>query len=763
MNGSISKAALLTGLSRTTLVACALFAGRAVAADAEAAASPAVGVEEVIVTAQRREENVQNVGISISALSGQSIQRSGAVLSTDLINSVPNVNVKQSFGPGANANYAIRGVGQTDFLDASESPVAVYIDDVYLVPTSAGSFPLYDLDRVEVLRGPQGTLFGRNSTAGLIHFISRRPEDDFGASVNVGYGSHNDINAGGFINVPLSDSLSARLSANMHHNDGWQRNALRLQPRAGEINTDSVRGQVMYKSGNITNVVKVSYDHAAGHSQAYIKTVQGPTNPVTGNIAQAPPGALDPYGQPTYTSPANDDISKLRHSNSLIAENRLEWDLGWATLTSVTAYNSLDKDLLSDCDGGPLHICAASFPLKSKQFSQEVRAFGDTNGYRWTLGAYYLVHRINAFDIGVIGLPPSAGGIYISTESNFKQNAHSYAVYGNIEKDLSDKITILAGLRLSRDLKTIDQLSGTYTGVPAFSAAGFASFPQVRRPVHSATLSQLAFNVTNFPDLARELVDDWSGKLEINYKPVDGIMLYVSESRGVKAPGFNAGTIGAPPPSAVPFKAERLYATEVGIKSQYFDNRLRINGAAFYYDYKNYQSQALVGLASVTTNVDGRVYGIDAEMVAKPTDKLTVSLSGGLLDTKTFDLKNAAGRVADRHFTRAPPWSLEATVRYEQPVFDGGGNLGFQVSVTAKAAQFDNPGNEDISRIPPYTIANLRVDYTDAAKRYVVSAYLNNFTHERYRISSGTSLFGTGIYQIGRPVWGGVSLTYNFF
>jgi len=763
MNSSISRSALLAGLSRATLVVCALFAGPAAAADLDAAASPAASqVEEVIVTAQRREENVQNVGISISALSAQAIQRSGATLSTDLINSVPNVNVKQSFGPGANANYSIRGVGQTDFLDASESPVAVYIDDVYLVPTAAGSFPLYDLDRVEVLRGPQGTLFGRNSTAGLIHFVSRRPDDHFDASVNVGYGSHNEINAGGFLNVLLSDSWFVRVAANTHHNDGWQKNALNLQPRAGEIDTDSVRGQVMYKSGAITNIVKVSYDHASGHSQAYIKTVQGPTDPVTGNIAQAPRGVLDPYGQPTYSSPANNDESKLRHSNSLIVEDHLEWDLGWAKLTSVTAYNHLDKDLISDCDGGPLHICAASFPLNSKQFSQEVRAFGDTSGYRWTLGAFYLVHRINAFDVGVIGLPPSSGSIYISTESNFKQNAHSYAVYGDVEKDLSDKLTVLVGLRLSRDLKTIDQYSGTFTGVPPFSAAGFASFPNVRRPVHSMTLSQLAFTVANYPDLARELVDDWSGKLEINYKPVEGVLLYASESRGVKAPGFNAGTIGAPPPSAVPFKAEQLYATEVGIKSQYFDNRLRINGAAFYYDYKNYQSQALVGLASVTTNVNGRVYGVDAEIVGKPTENLTVQLSGGLLDTKTYDLKNAAGRIADRHFTHAPPWSAEAMVRYEQPVFNGAGNLGVQVSVTAKAAQYDNPGNEDISRIPSYTIANLRVDYTDAAKKYVLSAWLNNFTDERYRISTGTSLFGTGIYQIGRPVWGGVSLTYNF-
>ena len=202
-------------------------------------------LEEVVVTATKREQGLSDIGISVTSISGREMSALGLNETIEIVAAVPNLVNASVFGPGSNTNFSIRGVAQNDFNDGTESPNALYVDEVYLVPTGAGSFPLYDMDRVEVLRGPQGTFFGRNSTGGLIHFISQKPTDEFAGSISTSYGSHEEYTFEGMLNIPLGDAGALRISGKLKDNDGWIDNISGNQPDAGQVKTESLRAQLL--------------------------------------------------------------------------------------------------------------------------------------------------------------------------------------------------------------------------------------------------------------------------------------------------------------------------------------------------------------------------------------------------------------------------------------------------------------------------------------------------------------------------------------
>ena len=362
-------------------------------------------LQEITVTAQKREQNLSDVGISVSVLGGATLEQLGITDSTAIVSAIPNMENLPVYGPGTNANYSIRGVAQNDYNDGTESPVASYIDEVYLVPTGASSFNLHDMERVEVLRGPQGTLFGRNSTAGLIHFITAKPVFDAFASGSVQIGSNDTRQATGVVNVPLGEVLALRISGQIHRNDGWIDNISGTQPDAGEMKTESIRGQLLFKPNEtFRNLAKISYDNAHGATVGNFHEVTA-LNPANGDQFlvgpnQNPYGTgnqRDVFGFPNIGSKETFDSGspeRLRKGRSILASNRLDIDLGRVSITSVTGYNKYRRDQLQDCDGTQGRICQAHFNSFSNQFSQELRGFADLDGLRITAGLYFLSHKI---------------------------------------------------------------------------------------------------------------------------------------------------------------------------------------------------------------------------------------------------------------------------------------------------------------------------------------------------------------------------------
>ncbi len=542
-------------------------------------------LDEIIVTATKRAQKLSDVGVSVTSVSGDALAAMGITDSVGITATVPNLVNASVFGPGSNTNFAIRGISQNDFNDGTESPIATYVDDVYLVPTGAGSFPLYDMERVEVLRGPQGTLFGRNSTGGLIHFISAKPSDAFLASASASYGSFNERTVSGILNLPLGDIADLRVSGRYQNNDGWIRNITGNQPKSGQIETHSIRGQLLLKpSSNFTSLFKVSFDKASGFASNIFRQAIG-IDAVTGDQFVLRPDQ-DFYGTGagndmfgvgsagTADTADNGQFRKLKGSTSFIAQNTTSLKISdEITLTSVSAFNHYKRNQTEDCDGTQARICATHYQNGSKQFSQELRAFGDMGSLRWTLGAYYLNQRSTQSVIAPLFLDvfPLAVGV------DAQLNAKGYAAFANVEYDLSPTLTVIGGYRWARDVKSIQQRNGLYFANN--SADPFLGYENDVNPysLFGATLAENLYTDATANGANRFARNGWSGKVEVDYKPQSGTLLYASFSRGLKSAGFNNGILSVGlPASDLAFDPETLLAYEVGFKSSFWDRKASV-------------------------------------------------------------------------------------------------------------------------------------------------------------------------------------------
>ena len=755
----------------------ALMASAACAQDAEADArtsssARSAEIDEIIVTATRREQKLSEVGVSVTSVGGETLANMSIIDSIGITAAVPNLVNASVFGPGSNTNFSIRGVSQNDFNDGTESPIATYVDEVYLVPTGAGSFPLFDMERVEVLRGPQGTLFGRNSTGGLINFISARPTDELTASVFGSYGSFNERIVQGIVNIPIGDIAALRISGRYQNNDGWIKNLTGNQPTGGQLETQSIRGQLLLKPGsNFTSLFKVSYEKASGFSSNIFRQPIG-IDAVTGDQFLLRPDqdfygngpGTDAFGVGSEGGPDfadNGQLRKLKGSTSLIIQNTTNWNVtDQITLTSITAFNEYRRNQTEDCDGTQARICATHYQNGSNQFSQEIRLFGNMDALRWTLGAYYLNQRSTQSVIVPLYLDVSP----IALGVNARLNAKGYAAFANIEYDLSSKLTLIGGYRWSRDEKALQQRNGFY--LAANAADPFRGYEDDIDPysLFGTTVAENLYTDATANGANRLGVNGWSGKLELDYKPQPGTLLYASVSRGLKSAGFNNGIISVGLPAQnLAFEPETLLAYEVGYKSSFWDRKANVALAGFYYDYSNYQVLSLIGVGTFINNRDARIYGGEAEFNFKPVPELTLQLNGGVISTKLFNVDNAAGISADREMPLAPSWTLSAMARYEFTVGDQN-TLAVQLDGSARDSFYNVPGNDSAAKVPAFTNVNARIDFIDSRDRFKVGVSARNLFNTRY-ISSIFLLQGLGGYRYGffnPPRQIAAELTVNF-
>lgn len=745
-------------------LAIALYAFPSVASAQDRGAD--LGLTDIVVTAQKREQNLQDVGVSVSALPAEQLAALGITDAKDIAKAVPGVVFDSTAGGGVNANLTVRGVSQSDFSSMQESPNSIYIDEVYLSSPNSAAFALYDLERVEILRGPQGTLFGRASSGGLASFITKKPTKQFEGYAEVGYSRFNTFYAEAGFGGPISDRIRYRLSGKTEHGDGWFRNVNPGGKDTFEKKYYGIRGQIEADlTDALTARLSVSYDRNPKHREGVYKAYSYYVDPATGQPAPLP-ATLDFYG----TGPGNDfagyrdtiaDGQKGSFNNVGFLSNErfsptlnLQWDVGDATITSLSNYTHFKYSYNEDCDGGPVDLC--NFPLGQNldQWSQELRVNGTAGALTYTAGLYYL--NINQMAPQAFVFPALAGTDFAFSDFNtIEQKGESYAAFGQLEYELSDAFKATLGLRYTHDKKAID--SKVY-----FNELGNGYSGGTGSTVFVPPLLVYDFSPESVGSLATVSDDLWTGKFQIDYKPNDDALIYASVSRGAKGPGFNSNVSGNLTAAETPFGSESLWAYEVGAKLDLLDRHLRFNSSAFYYDYSDFQGFAFNGLQGVVGNYDGYFYGGEVELVAKFGHGLTANLGAAYLKSKLRDIPTARSGVIDQESILAPRWTVNGAVNKEFGIGDNTLNLTWSFDyISDRYASIDNNA---ATKVQGSFVHNARISYKLAEAGVELAAFVNNISDIDRENFSYDLIASTGsvIKSYAKPRWWGLSVRKTF-
>jgi len=725
------------------------------------------GFGEIVVTAQRREQKLQDVGVSVTAFTGENLRALGVGDSKDIAKVAPGVLFDSSAGGSVNALLTIRGISQSDFSYNQESPNSVYLDEVYNFSVASASFGMFDLDRVEILRGPQGTLFGRASSGGLANFVSRRPGDSFDGYVEAGYGSFDNFHVEGAVGGPLSERVRARLSAKYERSDGWFKNVLPGGEDSFEQRFFGIRGQL---EADLTDSLKVRLQMEYGKNPKGSGGVYEPE--VYYLDGQGEPAALPANVDAYSTGPGNDfygyrDTIKDGQTGAFNNVGYLErervvptayitWDLGDATVSSVTNYTRFEMAYNEDCDGTPVGACEFPTLTDVTQWSQELRVNGKSGPLIYTAGLYYLnidVDMETSYIIPVL----SGTDFAFSNTNTIRQKSETFALFGQLEYKLTDNLNLTGGVRWTRETKDFDSKL-TYSELGNGYSGGTGS------TVYDPPLLDYDFSPATVGGLARSKVNMWSGKLALDYKPSRDTMLYASASRGVKGPGFNTNVGGTLTVAQTPFGKETIYAYEVGSKNTLLDNHLILNASAFYYDYKGFQGFAFSGLQSLVANYDGHFYGGELEARAKLPAGFEFTLGAAYLKSK---LKNVP-RVyldddgnpgpRDQESIQAPRWTINGVVSKEFTL--GSGQLTSSWSFDYVDKRYASVDNNAATFLPASFVHNARIAYSLPDSGLEIAAFVNNISNvdrENF-VYDYLAYTGSVIKSYAKPRWWGVSL-----
>ena len=723
------------------------------------AAAPAVAddstntpnvLEEIVVTAQKREQNLQEVGISITAFGRDQLQELNLNNSNELVYMTPGLSLGNPGGEGNITSLSLRGIGQGDFNDHQESPVAVYQDEVYDAYMGATNNTLFDQERVEILRGPQGTLFGRNATGGLVHYISRRPTDEFEAYGNISFAENEHVRFEGAASAPLTDSLSVRLSGFVNNHDTFVDN-IGTGNDGNEADTWAVRGQALFSPTDHLDVLfKLEY-YETDITQWYFETAPAAINEFgEAVLVTPPPGSEILDGNPFQVN--NDGAVGLVAARGASPEGLkrdgikglLRFDLelqGGVTVTSITGVSEQNKFFNQESDGIPASVVTFATDTNAQQFSQELRVARETDNVRWVAGLYYLDYDSDiVLDVGLFAPSAFLTDQVVETDS--------WSVFGQLEWDFTTDWTLIAGLRYLNEEKEMDA-SG--------SIAGFLAGLPIPRIYGT-------FNPDNSP-FARLEEDDVAGKVQLNWQANDDLLVYAGVSRGVKAGGFNA-VFGLPDPTKAPYDKETPIAYEVGFKSTLMNGRALWNTSFYYYDYQDYQAFAFLALEQLVFNTDAEVYGVDSNLLISPAEGLDLNLGINIMDTEAKDVGNPAGFVADRSLPNAPDVQFTGMARYQWPI--GNGTMAIQGDFNYQSKNSFIIYNDPANTIGGYIVGNARLSWTSADERWGAAVFVKNIGDKEYitSISNNASFaaFGLGHVQrfYARPRWVGGQISYRW-
>lgn len=724
-------------------------------------------IEEIVVSAQKRDESMQDVGIAVSAFSGAQIRELGFAEAIDIVAQTPGLTVARP-GAGAINIFSIRGATQSDFAAVHESPVAVYVDEAYISQNVVTNFGLYDVERVEVLRGPQGTLFGRNATGGLLHFVTVKPSQEIEAFGEAQVAAQGRRRLEGAIGGGLAEGVAVRVSGVWNESDGLMKNRI---GRDGQAADDwSIRGQILFEPTETFSAwLKAQYSEDDSDRGNYFHRVA-----FDGAFAPAP--ATDFFG---YRDPDEGniwsgawDFDGFKKAEVTQVTLKLDWQLGDFDVTYVGDYQDIEHAYAEDSDVSPANIFHYSQAEDVQQHSHELRFGWQSDRMRSLVGAYYLnIDGDYIQDSDFFGQTdfdwseaffgiPEPGGIRIFSDA--AQKTRTWALFGQLDFMLTDQVTLVTGLRYTRDKKSFR------FGQAWLDAQGLFLFFE----------NALPGDVPYFDFQGRSKSGDWSGKLQLEFRPDNGRLFYFGVNRGIKSGGFNApvdatGLLGVnefeqfipfdQDDGAMSYDGEVVTSFEAGFKLSLFDGLARLNGSAFYYDYDDHQVYNLVGLTQTVFNSSADMWGFELEFAASPVDGLDLLLGVASLDSDVGLPPGVRpdGGVKSRAVL-APKWAFNGVLRYGWQL-PGGGNLAVQTDFAWRDDQIFNLSNVPVVAESSYLVANASLGFSGANDSFYARAFVNNVFDKAYReyAFDTTKDFGSVEGVPGLRRWYGITVGYR--
>ncbi|WP_068087646.1 TonB-dependent receptor [Novosphingobium rosa] len=753
------------------LLAGLLCAGRACAEDG-AEVRP-----DIVVTAQHREQKLQDVGIAITALGGPALESMGITSASDLVRAVPTL--KQNAYSSAQVVYNIRGVSQNDYGDQQEPPIAVYQDDSYASSINAASFPIFDLQRVEVLRGPQGTLFGRNATGGAIRFVSTQPTDRADGYLTLQTGRYGQILTEGAFSGPITDRLTFRIAGQRERDHGYLKNYYQGYGALGANNHYALRGILAWDAADWLKAnLTLRYLRAPRERQGgnYTLTAACPNAQLQGvylgadetcaywaGNGLAGPGttatghridAIEPnFGGAIYntwrTSGRNYTDRQLFGSTL-----KLEAALGAFNLTAITDYQASSKRYIEDPYPDPGVLFMQESHLH--QGSEEVRLAARLGRHQLMAGAYAMV-----LDGRYYGQYATVSNDYFPN-AYFSQNMRSFAFFAQDEWRLTDTLKLVGGLRYWNDRKR-----GAYTASEALTGVGL-TFDASQIGYSSFGVPQPSDGITLTPADTTQTYRGLTARAQLEYKPNTRMLFYASFNRGSKSGGFTF-PISTPLPgdeaaslNGIPYRPETLDAYELGAKLT-LPGHSSLNLAAFSYDYRNYQAFAQLGLIQTVLNLPARSKGLEAEFQTDPLRGLHLEASTAFLSTHVSNVTLPDSiTVVGHDLPQAPGFSGFALARYTFAL--GSFKPSLQADVMHSGGFCFTVLCAPVEREDAYTVANLRIGLTLPGDRWDLAAFINNINDAHYRsYALDQSIYDGEVLSVyARPRTWGLRATMRF-
>lgn len=706
-------------------------------------------LETVKVTAQKRSEQVQDVPSAVSVVSGDEVGSKEIRSTSDILNRIPNAT-GWSMESRARPRFFIRGVGANDNLNNTVQAVGVYYDEVYAGSSLFSGAPLYDLERVEVLRGPQGTLWGKNTTGGALHFISRKPTYE-----NQGYGKLTFGNRGqrvgeGAVGGSLvDDRVAGRLSLHYEEQDGPAKNRVSGKG-VGDLEDFALRGQLLFDlAPNVDFLLSGNVRRFDGAPQGgYRKATRA--------------NGTDNYG---YTPPkvGGSKVDYNVDSKGWVDSEGLSGTFNWyldngLTLTSITAYQTGEREIINDGDGTPNEISRSYNTNKVNQFSQEVRLSSPKEDrLSWILGGYYF--RDNNDSYTATAAVPGAVVAPRYFHTAFEQDTRSLAVFGSLSFKATDRLTLNAGLRQTRESVSLDLVTRQATPANAANYPGAAHWWKAEG--WGALGTYTSYDERNtWNNLGYDFTPE--------FRLADNQLLYFRHASGFRSGNYN---VNVNPPNSIAdvVQPEKLKSYELGYKSNWLDERLIVNATLFHYDYSNIQlpvNRVINGVFFPTLEnaAESDINGFELEVQAQLSRNLRLTTSLGWLDTEFNQFVSGTTSYKGNELPRAPDFNAFIGLDYRLPLANGLGAIGLSTDWRYNSRTYLSATNQTDPNLyqDSFWLGNAQVSYHLPNNQSSVSLFVNNLTDKEYKQQALAASNGSYPYYLGERRLFGVSLAHSF-
>ena len=800
-------------------LAAALLGGTSMATGlvAPALAQDGGRLDEIIVTAQKREQGANDVGITLNAFTGDQLEERGVLSAEDIALYTPGLTVNETAATGVPL-YTIRGVGFQDYSTAASSTVGLYFDEVAIPYTVMSRGVLFDVDRVEVLKGPQGDLYGRNTTAGQINFVSKKPTDELEAGASFGYGSFQTVDVDMFVSGPISDSVRGRLAfTTTQSGEGWQKSLTR-DDELGKKDVFAVRGMLEFDLGSSADLllraqyVKDKSDNKA--NTAYDGRIIGVTEfalPYAQLLPYVGTGLAPWYSTGdnraadwtnSYTDP-NGVVYNLRprRDNDLVSLSaKLNWNLTESVaLTAISGYDQFDREEANDWDGSFANDSSNINTSDIEVFSQEVRLTGESESLNCVAGLYYSDDSVDEFynyfmsdsmfgNGGVaFGVPPFQFSPIFQLHTKYQQETTSKAAFLHAEYNITPKFRFTGGVRYTDEKRS---WSGCTFDAGEGSLSGFLNFAfgTTLAPGECGTIDDdpaspnYIFGVIGGPNVndAFHVYNEtihakkWMYKIGADYRLTDDVLAYAMYSHGFKSGGFNGANANTTQ-QLHSYKPEELDSYEIGLKSTLANGSMQLNLAGFYYDYTDKQEQDLavtfVGNISGLTNVPkSRIFGAEADVQWAPAEGLFINVGAAWLDTKVLEWQAVSDTsvwptvvtfdASGIELAQSPKWQVNGGFDYEWALNQG---LKMRIGSDANYKGSTSGGARGIvDATDSYIVVNLRAGIGAEDDRWRLTVWSRNLFDEYYFPAAYQGGNGPWVRSVGMPRTIGATLDYNF-